>query len=138
MPFNGEGSHYPVLEWNHKKILERIKEVYPNLIKMEDEPFGTSSNYQVPGHVGRIGIIAAYSRTFCGSCNRIRITPQGNFKTCLYDGGVGNVRDLMRSGASDEVIMNSITGMIARRAKDGWETEKMRDPVHESMATIGG
>ncbi|PWT97583.1 MAG: GTP 3',8-cyclase MoaA [Bacteroidetes bacterium] len=138
MPFNGEGSHYPVLHWNFEKILDHIRTSYPEIRKSEDEPFGTSTNFQVPGHAGKIGVIAAYSRTFCGTCNRIRITPQGNLKTCLYDGGVGNIRDLMRNGASDEKILTTITERISRRALDGREAERMREPVHESMATIGG
>ncbi|MEJ7660110.1 MAG: hypothetical protein WKG07_11070 [Hymenobacter sp.] len=40
------------------------------------------------GHRGRVGIIAAYSRTFCGTCNRLRLTAEGGLKTCLYDQGV--------------------------------------------------
>src|SRR5687768_4908222 len=85
MPFNGEGNHYPTLNWTYKKILEYIKEHYPEFYKIPDGAFSTSYNYKLPGHKGSIGIIAASSRTFCGTCNRIRITAQGTLKTCLYD-----------------------------------------------------
>lgn len=141
MPFNGEGNHYPVLVWNHQKIKAHLLATYPDLEKLPDPPNSTAQHYRVPGFKGDVGIIAAYSRTFCGSCNRIRITPQGMLKTCLYDGGVFNIRDLMRAGASDQQIIDTFKVALGNRAKDGWEAEKNRGlnlPVKESMATIGG
>lgn len=141
MPFNGEGSHYPVLEWNHRKIVAHLRQAFPDLEKIPDPPHSTSMNYRVPGFKGKIGIIAAYSRTFCGTCNRIRITPKGMLKTCLYDSGVFNVRDLMRAGASQEQIRDTFLEALGNRARDGWEAERNRSfglPVTESMSTIGG
>lgn len=141
MPFNGEGNHYAKLVWNHRKILEHIQSAYPALEKLPDPPNATATHYQVPGYQGNIGIIAAYSRTFCGTCNRIRITPKGMLKTCLYDKGVFNIRDIMRAGATDEQLRDTFLAALGARAKDGWEAEQRRGfnlPVSESMATIGG
>jgi molybdenum cofactor biosynthesis protein A len=141
MPFNGEGSHYVGLPWDHIRILDHIKETFPGIQKIPDPPYSTSYNYQVPGHKGTIGIIAAYTRSFCGTCNRIRITPQGTLKTCLYDDGVLNIKNLMREGNDDIKLENALLSAFSHRAADGWEAEKLRKergPVHESMATIGG
>lgn len=141
MPFNGDGHIYHGLQWDYVRILDEIKQKYPTIKKLADPAYSTSYNYQVPGHKGSVGIIAAYSRTFCGSCNRIRITPQGGLKTCLYDGGVLNIKDLMRSGILGDSLQAILTDAFAHRPKDGWEAEKNRnvnDPAHESMATIGG
>ncbi len=138
MPFNGKGSNGETFIWNYKKILQHIKEVFPNLEKIPDPPHSTALNYQIPGFTGSIGIIAAYSRLFCGTCNRIRLTPQGMLKTCLYDAGVFNIRDLMRSGATDEQLITAFVQALRNRVKDGFEAERKRRPVRESMATIGG
>ena len=141
MPFNGAGSHYPVLVWSHRRILDHLREHFPTIEKIPDPPHSTSANYRIPGFTGTVGIIAAYSRTFCGTCNRIRITPQGTLKTCLYDDGVFNIRDLMRAGATDEQLIDTFLGALGNRAKDGWEAERNRNfglPVTESMSTIGG
>jgi cyclic pyranopterin phosphate synthase len=141
MPFNGEGSHYPVLEWNHRRILEHLRMHYPAIEKLPDPPHSTSANYRIPGYRGTVGIIAAYSRTFCGTCNRIRITPQGLLKTCLYDDGVFNIRDLMRAGATNPQLQDAFADALGNRARDGWEAERNRSfggGVSESMATIGG
>jgi cyclic pyranopterin phosphate synthase len=141
MPFNGEGSHYPTLHWHHRRIIEYIRQAYPGLEKLPDPPNSTSYNYRIPGHQGAIGVIAAYSRTFCGTCNRIRITPQGMLKTCLYDDGVLNLRSLIRAGATAGQLTDTFRSVLSHRAKDGWEAEQQRRgqiPVKESMATIGG
>jgi molybdenum cofactor biosynthesis protein A len=141
MPFNGEGNHYPSLTWTHKKILDYIKERYPELIKIPDPGNSTAYHYQVPGYKGNIGIIAAFSRTFCGTCNRLRITAQGELKTCLYDDGVMNVKTLLRSGMSDNELKKEFLKAFGQRPKDGFEAEQKRknhQPVHESMSTIGG
>jgi molybdenum cofactor biosynthesis protein A len=141
MPFNGEGNHYPILNWTYKKILEYIKNHYPDIQKIQDSAFSTSYNYQIPGHVGTLGVIAAFSRTFCGTCNRIRLTAQGTLKTCLYDDGVLDIRHLLRAGLDDEAIKEKLLLAFHSRSKDGFEAEAKRknhSPVSESMSTIGG
>lgn len=141
MPFNGGEAHYTELPWNHVRIIEHIRQEYPDLVKLPDPPSSTSYNYQIPGYPGSIGVIAAYSRTFCGTCNRIRVTPQGLLKTCLYDQGVFNVRDLFRAGATDKQVADTFLDALQHRAKDGWEAAGKKTPGpagRESMATIGG
>lgn len=141
MPFNGYEDSYQGVVWDHVRILKEITRHYPQIQKLVDPPYSTSYNYQIPGHKGSVGIIAAYSRTFCGTCNRIRITPQGTLKNCLYDDGVLNIKDLMRSGVSDGEIEKYLLNAFNHRSVDGWEAERLRvekTGVHESMATIGG
>lgn len=141
MPFNGAGQHYSSLTWDHTRILNYLKEYYPNIHKIADPPYSTSYNYEIPGHRGKIGIIAAYTRLFCGTCNRIRITPNGTLKTCLYDNGVINLRSIIRDKKDDLLVEQLILQAIAKKHENGWQAEKSRnnnEPVHESMATIGG
>ncbi len=140
MPFNGEGSHYPVLQWTYKRIVEHIRQAYPSLQKIADPTHSTAYHYHIPGHKGNIGVIAAFSRTFCGSCNRIRITAQGVLKTCLYDDGVLNIKELMRSGMNDQELKQYLLKAFLHRPKDGFEAEHNRKThvVSESMSTIGG
>jgi cyclic pyranopterin phosphate synthase len=141
MPFNGDGEiHKSILSWDHVRILEEIKSVYPQIKKIDDPAYSTAYNYNIPGHIGSVGIIAAYSRTFCGTCNRIRITPQGTLKNCLYDDGVLNIKDLIRSGKNDDTLKETLLNAFNNRVKDGWEAERLveKTGLHESMAAIGG
>lgn len=142
MPFNGgDAVHRESLHWTHQRIMDHIRAAYPHIKKISDAPFSTSYNYHISGHQGDVGVIAAFSRTFCGTCNRIRITPAGLLKTCLYDDGVLNLKALLRSGCSDELLGRSMRNALQQRAQNGHEAEQRRTakiPVHESMATIGG
>ncbi len=140
MPFNGKGANYKKLTWNHAKIHQKLLAAFPELKALPSEKNGTSSNYKIPGFKGDLGIIAAYSRTFCGSCNRLRITSQGILQTCLYGGGGLSLRDLLRSNASNDEITDALLGAIGNRPKDGFEAEQRRGShrIVESMSTIGG
>jgi cyclic pyranopterin phosphate synthase len=141
MPFNGEGNHYTTLLWTHKKIIDLLKSYYPQMYKITDVANSTSYNYQIPNYKGNIGVIAAFTRSFCGTCNRIRVTAQGILKTCLYDEGVLDIKKLMREGADDEKLKDTLLYAFRNRAKDGFEAAQNRTTnlsVMESMSTIGG
>jgi cyclic pyranopterin phosphate synthase len=141
MPFNGEGAHQQTLHWSYKKILNHIESHFKNIHRISDPENSTASHYKIDGYTGTFGIIAAFSRTFCGTCNRLRVTAQGTLKTCLYDDGVLNIKTLLRSGESDSEISKKLMHAFNHRAKDGFEAEQKRrdhQPAHESMSTIGG
>lgn len=82
MPFDGN-------KWNFKKMLsfsemlENVKKRWPNLERLEDGPNDTSKAFKVPGFAGQIGFITSMSEHFCGSCNRLRLTADGNLKVLL-------------------------------------------------------
>lgn len=140
MPFNGVGLREQNL-WSYRDILKKLQSKYPDLQSLENEANATATLYQVPNFQGNLGIIPAFSRTFCGSCNRIRITAQGTLKTCLYDDGVLDLKSLLRSGVSDEELDQTFRKIFNNRPKDGFEAEEKRFqqiPVSESMSTIGG
>ena len=139
MPFNGSGLVEEKLFWDHVRILERIRSQFPDL-KARPFLFGeTAKTYDIPGFKGNFGIIAAFSRTFCGTCNRIRLTAKGQVKTCLYDDGVFDLKAYLRGGVSDEEIKTQLMTLFKARSLDGFEAEKNRKGViTESMTTIGG
>ena len=141
MPFNGDKNHNVTLGWNHIKILETIKSKYPDLISAVDEKSATAKTYSIPNFKGSFGIIPAYSRTFCDSCNRIRLTSQGTIRTCLYDEGELNLKKIMRTGGTDEDVKKALFEVIGKKAKNGFVAEsnrKINPNVSESMSSIGG
>ncbi len=140
MPFNGSDNR-AAITWNHTKILEVLRGEYPTMQKIEGDIHSTSVNYAIEGHRGTVGIIAGYSRTFCGACNRIRVTAKGMLKTCLYDNGVLDLKRLLRDGADDTTVRAEILQTIAHRFKDGYEAEeyaRTQVSVLDSMSAIGG
>jgi len=138
MPFNGTGER-DIDFMDHNEILNHLKSQLPQLTPMPSLPGHTSENYTIEGHKGTVGIIAAWSRTFCSDCNRIRVTATGQMINCLYDNGVLDLKRLLTDGSSDTMIKEAISKAYIKKHKDGFESEKNRDTsISESMSSIGG
>lgn len=96
MPFGGN-------KWASKKMLTYqemlalIREKYPQVQKLQDHPNDTSKSFHIPGFKGRIGFITSMTDHFCGSCNRLRITSDGNLKVCLFGNAEVSLRDMLRN-----------------------------------------
>ncbi|MCR9263077.1 MAG: GTP 3',8-cyclase MoaA [Flavobacteriaceae bacterium] len=140
MPFNGGSKNFNTIKWNYKAILEHIAGTFPNYQKLESPKESTSINYKIDGHVGTFGIIPSFSRTFCGSCNRLRITATGDVITCLYGKSKANLRDIIREESSEEKVKEIILKTIGSRAKTGFEAqnEHSNTVFDNSMTSIGG
>lgn len=139
MPFNGGSRHFDSIHWNYKKILEYIGQHFPDYERLSSPPTSTSINYKIKGHKGSFGIIPSFSRTFCGSCNRLRISASGDVITCLYGRPVLNLRDLLRAPNSTSGIKTAILKAVGSRAKTGFEAQNQYKSIFEtSMTSIGG
>ncbi|MFT6370796.1 MAG: cyclic pyranopterin phosphate synthase [Maribacter sp.] len=139
MPFNGGSKTFDSIAWDYKRILDYIREVYPDYYKLESPATSTSMNYKIPGFKGTFGVIPSFSRTFCGSCNRLRISATGDVITCLYAKASMNLRDILRQPNSEENIKKEILKAVGSRAKTGFEAqEKYADVFSNSMTSIGG
>lgn len=139
MPFNGQGQR-PIDEvWNYDQIINHITLHYKELVPVKSSKSSTSINYRIPNYIGTFGVIPAFTRTICNDCNRIRITATGMFKNCLFDGGVFNVRDFLRNGASDQDLKQLFIETVHHKPENGFIAEALRDDdISESMASIGG
>lgn len=139
MPFNGGSKEFQSIKWDFKTILEHIRVEHPEYYKLESPKTSTSINYKIPGFKGTFGVIPSFSRTFCGSCNRLRITATGDVITCLYAKASANLRDIMRADNVDSNIRAEILKAVGSRAKTGFEAqEKYKDVFSNSMTSIGG
>jgi cyclic pyranopterin phosphate synthase len=136
MPFNGELKQNEFISGDEMKA--SLESYYPQMEEIISSDT-TSRMFRIPGFVGKVGIISGYSRSFCGSCSRLRLTPEGQLKTCLYDNGVLDLKNMLRSGASREQIRQAILAVVEKRKVDGFAAEADADlRVKASMATIGG
>lgn len=138
MHFNGSGEFTPP-HWNAMRLKAFFLENLPGCVEILKKHDSTAQLFKVKKYSGIVGIIAGHSRSFCASCNKVRLTPQGMLKNCLYDNGVLDMKGLLRSGADDEEINAAIQSAVAAKYADGFIVEKdRRDFVPRSMATIGG
>ena len=139
MPFNGGNTTGSLPAWNVTRLRELLASSLPEMIPAIHKRGASSQVYKVRGFQGTIGLIGGYSRIFCNTCNKVRVTPYGVLKNCLYDDGSLNLRTLLRSGADDETISASIKRCIVRKPKNGFIAEKSRRKKESvSMSCIGG
>ncbi|KAF2462007.1 hypothetical protein BDY21DRAFT_368148 [Lineolata rhizophorae] len=95
MPFDGnKWSENKMV--NYQEMLDMIRERYPGVQKIKGHKNDTSKSYQIPGFVGKIGFITSMTDHFCGTCNRLRITSDGNLKVCLHGNAEVSLRDMLR------------------------------------------
>lgn len=139
MPFNGGSRDFRTIRWNHKRILEKIREHYPVFQEIPGPATSTSRNYRIPGFKGSVGIIPSFSRTFCGSCNRVRITAKGDVITCLYGKPKTNLRGVLRGVNVQEELKKEVGRVLGQREENGFEAQYHSKGIfNESMTSIGG
>lgn len=137
MPFNGHSKSFEKIEWDFLKILDHIKEQFPQVERMNDAPSSTSENYIIHNRGGSFGIIPSFSRTFCGTCNRIRVSAKGELQTCLYTNESVPFKKILSQNAGPDIIQSQILEAIHHRFKDGFEAEE-KNEYKKSMSLIGG
>jgi len=136
MPFDGN-------KWNDKKMvpyaemLDILKGQF-DLRRCKDEPNDTSKAYQVKGYCGKIGFITSMSEHFCGSCNRLRLTADGNLKVCLFGNAETSLRDLLRNGATDEQLLSVIGKAVGRKKEKHAGMLNLASMKNRPMILIGG
>jgi cyclic pyranopterin phosphate synthase len=136
MPFSGSSRSKKLLSGN---LSDRLKNIFPSIEEYTQGPPSTARIFSIPGYQGKLGIIEGYSRLFCTACNKVRITPTGMLKTCLYDNGTLDVKKLFRQGADNQEISDAIVSCVGNRFVNGHEAERFSSRSTEpSMAQIGG
>lgn len=122
-----------------KEIYEKINDVFPLTLIETTRASGTAWKYTfADGAKGRIGIIAPVTEMFCGACSRIRLTADGQIRTCLFSTTEHNLRDYIRNGASREETIEFIKDVVLQKEP----SHHINDPEFvqpaRTMSFIGG
>ena len=122
-----------------KEIRERINERFP-LVRVDvARGSDTSSRYRfADGAPGEIGIIAPVTEPFCGACSRIRLTADGQIRTCLFSTVEHSLRDVVRSGASRAEIVEYIESVIMKKEPRHFINDPGFVAPSRTMSFIGG
>ncbi|HUE75834.1 MAG TPA: GTP 3',8-cyclase MoaA [Chloroflexota bacterium] len=139
MPLDADGNwrREQVLAGN--EILRVINESFMPLVKVPTDPSSTSRVYRFADGVGEIGFINPVSEPFCSTCNRIRLTADGQLRTCLFSIDETNLRTAMRDGASDDDLVRLIRQAVwAKEKKHRINEGPAFQRASRSMSQIGG
>ncbi len=122
-----------------KEIFDAINAVYP--LELVDKTRGSETSWKykfADGSKGEIGIIAPVTEMFCGACSRIRLTADGQIRTCLFSTTEHNLRDVLRSGATRIEIVEFIEGVVMKKEPRHYINDTTFQPASRSMSFIGG
>lgn len=100
--------------------------------------FGPASYYQPQGFAGAIGLISPLSHAFCADCNRVRLTADGFLKLCLNHTAGTDLRALLRSGADDALLLETLRSAIYQKPARHGFGETIGDREVRRMNEIGG
>lgn len=132
-------------EWNRdmvvagREVHDAINEVFPLQLREASRGSSTAWNYTfADGAPGEIGIITPVTNQFCGACSRIRLTADGQIRTCLFSAAEYDLRGVVRSGASREEIADFIRAAVMKKEPG----HRINDPAfvqpERTMSFIGG
>ena len=116
-----------------KEYLDKNNWIYQTLGK----DAGPSLNYINPDYKGKFGIIAPYSKDFCKSCNRLRITSRGDLRLCLFGNTGISIRHLLQKDDQIEELQDLILGQMKFK-KESHYLELGETGLTKNLSTIGG
>jgi GTP 3',8-cyclase len=137
MPLDAQG------EWSHDRvvgraeIVDRIGAVFP--LEPVGRPDGApAERFRFADGGGEIGVIPTVTDAFCDTCDRVRLTAEGQLRNCLFAVDETDLRALLRGGAVDEAVAEAVAASVAAK----WAGHLINQPVFirptRSMSQIGG
>ncbi|WP_295981825.1 radical SAM protein, partial [uncultured Algibacter sp.] len=143
MPFDGN-------KWDmgkmvsYAEVMKYVNEAFENenFERLQDAPNDTAKNYKIKDYKGTFAIISSVTNPFCDSCNRLRLTANGQLKNCLFSSGESDILTTLRAGKSIEPIIRKAV-QAKFKVRGGMDTlKKLKEPKlhnnNRSMITIGG
>ena len=119
------------------EIYDRISARWP-LVPLPHERSETARKYRFADGRGEIGLIAPVTQPFCGFCSRLRLTADGKLRTCLFSREDHDLKPLLRGGASDQEVSESVAAIVMEKEKGHRINEPGFVPPARTMVSIGG
>jgi cyclic pyranopterin phosphate synthase len=138
MPLDADGAWSRDQVVAGQVVLDRIGARWPLEPVRSPGDVAPATRYRFADGLGEIGIIATVTEPFCGTCDRLRLTADGAVRNCLFSDDERSLRDLLRSGAGDDVLAGALRSSVgAKRAGHGIDEPGFLRPAR-TMSRIGG
>lgn len=143
MPFDGNKWDLSKMV-SYKEIMYYVNNAFSKekIKRLQDAPNDTAKNYKIKGYKGSFAIISSVTNPFCDSCNRLRLTANGQLKNCLFSATESDLLSALRSKKTiDPIIQKAVQAKF--KIRGGMNTlKKLQKPQlhskNRSMITIGG
>jgi GTP 3',8-cyclase len=139
MPLDADGG------WQMEQVLsgDAVREILDREVgRLEpvaaDDPSQPATDFQYQDGGGRVGFVNPVTHSFCGACNRLRLTAEGQIRNCLFSTTEWDARALLRGGGTDAELAELVQSAVgAKRAGHGIDTPDFVKP-QRAMYQIGG
>ena len=136
MPLDAEGKWSNETVVTQDEIIESINAVYP--VEPVQRSSAPATRFRYLDGKGEFGVVASVTQSFCDTCDRVRLTADGQFRNCLFAVDEFDMRTLLRDGSSDDVIAAKLEeGVLAKWAGHNIGQVTFIRPKR-SMSQIGG
>jgi cyclic pyranopterin phosphate synthase len=137
MPLDATGHWANERVVGQDEIVTRIAEVFP-LEQMPARGAAPADRWRYLDGAGTVGVIPSVTKPFCGDCDRVRLTAEGQFRTCLFATDEFDLREVMRSGGDDDALAERIVAAVGTKwAGHQINRVEFTRPAR-SMSQIGG
>ncbi|HKA05271.1 MAG TPA: GTP 3',8-cyclase MoaA [Acidimicrobiales bacterium] len=137
MPLDASGAWRAGDVVGQDEIVSAIDAVYP-LEPVEGRGAAPADRWRYVDGEGQVGVIPSVTKPFCGDCDRVRLTAEGQFRTCLFETREFDLRALLRGGATDDDLAAEIERAVGTKwAGHAIGRVTFRRP-NRSMSQIGG
>jgi cyclic pyranopterin phosphate synthase len=137
MPLDGDRNWKPDAVLTGEELRAMIHELHP-LEELPREPHSTARVFRFADAGGEIGFVNPVSEPFCADCNRLRLTADGKLRTCLFSIRETDLREPLRSGATDADLEAIIRDAAWRKELKHRVNEPGFVPPPRTMSAIGG
>jgi GTP 3',8-cyclase len=143
MPLDGSGIWNNNLVVTKKEIIKIIETNFHNIISLDENNSGLSDPatvYNFDDGKGKIGFIPSITEPFCSNCDRIRLTSNGRFLTCLFEKEGYDLKKMIRNSKTDQQIRDYIVNCYKKKPEGIVELIRINElrPTLNLMHTIGG
>jgi len=137
MPLDASGTWENAKVFSQEEIVAAISKVYP-LELMPARGAAPADRWRYLDGKGTVGVIPTVTKPFCGDCDRVRLTADGQFRTCLFATNEFDLRVMLRNGADDDAIAAEIQRAVGTK----WAGHNIGNITfvrpRRSMSQIGG
>ncbi len=120
------------------EILEQLARAFPLEPEDGDDPSAPARTFRYADGAGRVGVIASVTRPFCGTCDRIRLTADGQVRTCLFAHQEYDFRRILREGGSDDDVEALLRAAVLRKLPGHLISQPGFVQPERGMSAIGG
>ncbi len=137
MPLDADGSWDRNSYVTAADLLAALGEHFTLTAVGREDPGAPAERWRVGGGPGTVGIIASMSRSFCGACDRTRITAEGRVRPCLFSDDEIDLRAILRDGGDDAELIAAWREVTWRKSPGHLPADVLTHP-HRTMGAIGG